>query len=104
MELLEGYAWPGNVRELQHALERAVVLARGEVLGPDDFEPKVRGGTRAEVGSEVTFRVGAVTLEEAENRLIRETLRLTKDDKTLAAQLLGISARTIYRKVDPPRG
>jgi two-component system response regulator HydG len=102
LDLLEGYAWPGNVRELQHAMERAVVLARGDVLGPDDFEPKVRGGTRAETGTDLSFRVGSVTLEEVEDRLIRETLRLTKDDKTLAANLLGISARTIYRKLDGP--
>jgi two-component system response regulator HydG len=102
MDLLEGYSWPGNVRELQHALERAVVLSRGDVLGPDDFDPKVRGGTRAETGSDITFRIGAVTLEEVEDRLIRETLRLTKDDKPLAASLLGISSRTIYRKLDGP--
>jgi two-component system response regulator HydG len=100
LDLLEGYTWPGNVRELQHAMERAVVLARSDVLGPEDFEQKIRGGARAENGAEVSFRVGAVTIEEVEDRLIRETLRLTKDDKTLAANLLGISARTIYRKLD----
>ncbi len=100
LDVLENHPWPGNVRELQHALERAVVLTRSEVLGPDDFEPKIRG-SRMDAAPELTFRVGVTTMEEVEHRLIRETVRFAKDDKTLAAQLLGLSVRTIYRKLDP---
>jgi two-component system response regulator HydG len=99
LDVLENYPWPGNVRELQHAIERAVVLTRNEVLGPEDFEEKIRG-TRVNAAPEINFRVGSLTMDELEHRLIRETVRFTKDDKTLAAQLLGISVRTIYRKLD----
>jgi two-component system response regulator HydG len=100
LDVLENYPWPGNVRELQHALERAVVLSRNEILGPEDFEAKVRG-TKVDAAPEVLFKIGSQTMDELEHRVIRETVRFAKDDKTLAAQLLGISVRTIYRKLDP---
>ena len=100
LDVLENYPWPGNVRELQHALERAVVLTRNEVLGPEDFEAKIRG-TKVDAAPEILFKVGSQTMDELEHRVIRETVRFAKDDKTLAAQLLGISVRTIYRKLDP---
>lgn len=104
MEALEAYPWPGNVRELQHALERAVVLTRNSVLGPEDFEEKIRGSrTTAAAAPEISFRVGSMTMDELEHRVIRETMRHAKDDKTLAAQLLGISVRTIYRRLDTGR-
>jgi two-component system response regulator HydG len=97
-ELLESYAWPGNVRELQHAVERAVVLARGEVLESEDLPDGVRRGPRGAAGH-VLIPVGT-PMEEVERRMIQETLRHTKGDKTLAARLLGIAARTIYRKLE----
>jgi len=101
VEMLERYPWPGNIRELQHALERAVVLARGEVLGLEDFEPQLRGvAEQAAPRDELTFRIGALTLDQWEQRIIRETLRFAHEDKALAAQLLGISVRTIYRRLD----
>jgi two-component system response regulator HydG len=100
LDVLENYPWPGNVRELQHAIERAVVLTRNETLGPEDFEAKIRG-TKVDASPEVTFKIGSQTMDELEHRIIRDTVRFTKDDKTLAAQLLGISVRTIYRKLDP---
>jgi two-component system response regulator HydG len=100
LDVLENYPWPGNVRELQHAIERAVVLTRNETLGPEDFEAKIRG-TKVDAAPEVLFKIGSQTMDELEHRIIRDTVRFTKDDKTLAAQLLGISVRTIYRKLDP---
>jgi two-component system response regulator HydG len=100
LDVLENYPWPGNVRELQHAIERAVVLTRNETLGPEDFEAKIRG-TKVDAAPEVSFKIGSQTMDELEHRIIRDTVRFTKDDKTLAAQLLGISVRTIYRKLDP---
>lgn len=100
LTVLENYHWPGNVRELQHSIERAVVLTRNEVLAPEDFEEKIRG-SRTQSAPEIVFKVGSMTMEELEHRVIRETVSFTRDDKTLAAQLLGISARTIYRKLDP---
>jgi len=104
---LEAYPWPGNVRELEHAIERAVVLSRGAEIDVDDLPESVRssGAARAAgLASPVEGRTLSVplgtTMEEIELRVIRETLRQTKGDKNLAAQLLGIAARTIYRKLD----
>jgi two-component system response regulator HydG len=104
---LEAYPWPGNVRELEHAVERAVVLSRGAEIDVDDLPESVRssGVARAAgLGSPLEGRTLSVplgtTMEEIELRVIRETLRQTKGDKNLAAQLLGIAARTIYRKLD----
>jgi two-component system, NtrC family, response regulator HydG len=95
---LEDYAWPGNVRELEHAVERAVVLARGEVLEVADLPESVRKGPRGAAGH-VVIPIGT-PLEEVERRVLHETLRHTGGDKTMAARLLGIAARTIYRKLE----
>src|SRR5580700_4820206 len=102
LERLMDYAWPGNVRELENVIERAVVLCRGERLTPDDLPESVREGQGAEP-STLTFSVGT-PLDEVERRLIRETLRRARGDKSVAAQLLGISTRTIYRKLGENEG
>jgi DNA-binding NtrC family response regulator len=91
------YSWPGNVRELENVIERAVVLCRGDRLTVDDLPESVRQGDGGEPSS-LTFGVGT-PLDEVERRLIRETLRHARGDKSVAAQLLGISTRTIYRKL-----
>jgi DNA-binding NtrC family response regulator len=96
-ELLGEYLWPGNVRELENVIERAVVLCRGDTLTIDDL-PEAVVQASAPAPSALTVSIGT-PLEEVEARLIRETLRHTKGDKSLAAQLLGISTRTIYRKL-----
>jgi two-component system response regulator HydG len=98
LSILEGYAWPGNIRELEHAVERAVVLAREEVLQPADLPDTVRNGPKG-AANVVMIPIGT-PMEEVERTLIHETLRHTKGDKTLASRLLGIAARTIYRKLE----
>ncbi|MCP3163811.1 sigma-54-dependent transcriptional regulator [Myxococcus qinghaiensis] len=98
LQTLENYAWPGNVRELEHAVERAVVLARSEVLEASDLPESVRKGPLG-AASQLVIPIGT-PMEEVERRVIHETLRHTKGDKTLAARLLGIAARTIYRKLE----
>ncbi|HKD40304.1 MAG TPA: sigma-54 dependent transcriptional regulator [Myxococcaceae bacterium] len=112
LQILENYAWPGNVRELEHAVERAVVLTRGEIIEGIDLPDTVRQGPIGSA-SQLVLPIGT-PMDEIERRVIHETLRHTKGDKTLAAQLLGIAARTIYRKLervppdageaDPPEG
>jgi DNA-binding NtrC family response regulator len=97
LQLLIDYPWPGNVRELENVIERAVVLCRGDKLTVDDLPDCVRQGSDTEPSS-LTFSVGT-PLDEVERRLIRETLRHARGDKSVAAQLLGISTRTIYRKL-----
>ncbi|NUQ75487.1 MAG: sigma-54-dependent Fis family transcriptional regulator [Polyangiaceae bacterium] len=97
LQTLMDYPWPGNVRELENVVERAVVLCRGDKLSLDDLPESIRQAPGAEPSS-LTFSVGT-PLDEVERRLIRETLRHARGDKSVAAQLLGISTRTIYRKL-----
>jgi DNA-binding NtrC family response regulator len=98
LDRLMDYGWPGNVRELENVVERAVVLSRSDALAETDLPPHIAAAPpRAK--TELTFDIGT-PLEEIELRVIRETLRHTKGDKSVAAQLLGISTRTIYRKLD----
>ncbi len=94
---LERHAWPGNARELENTLERAVVLARGESITLADLPAALRGGVAAPESSWLTFAVGA-PLAQVERRMIEATLRQVNGDRTLAATLLGISARSIYRR------
>ncbi|MCD6500007.1 MAG: sigma-54-dependent Fis family transcriptional regulator [Deltaproteobacteria bacterium] len=100
MNLMIEYDWPGNVRELENALERAVVLTRSDVIEAADLPPEIRRTpAHSDSGRILTFSIGT-PLEEMERRVILETLRHTKGDKRLAAQLLGIATRTIYRKLE----
>jgi two-component system response regulator HydG len=97
LALLSDYRWPGNVRELENVIERAVVLCRGDSLGVEDLPDTIRNAAEA-APSVLNVSVGT-PLEEVERRLIRETLRHAGGDKSVAAQLLGISTRTVYRKL-----
>ncbi len=101
LDALASYHWPGNVRELENVVERAVVLARGRLVEIHDLPEGVRQGRG--VRQVVSFRVGT-PLKAVERRLIEETLRLAGGDRTLAASLLGITARTIYRREAEWRG
>lgn len=96
LDLLLGYHWPGNVRELENTIERAVVLARKKIILPEDLPVHIN--TAGKIAEAITIPIG-MPLEEVENKVIQETLRTTKGDKTLAAKILGITSRTIYRKV-----
>ena len=95
---LVDYSWPGNVRELENVVERAAVLCRADSIGWADL-PEVVTRAAAPAPTNLVFDLGT-PLAEVEQRMIRETLKHTDGDKSLAAQLLGISARTIYRKLD----
>jgi two-component system response regulator HydG len=101
MESLNAYDWPGNVRELENVIERAVVLNRdGHIKLSDLPAPVASAEPRLDAFS---FSVGT-PLQEVERRVIHGTLEHTGGDKQLAAQLLGISARTIYRKLGAEKG
>jgi two-component system, NtrC family, response regulator HydG len=106
---LEAYSWPGNVRELENVVERAVVLARGAKVEQSDLpdgvaerpvmllrEPTSEG---APIG-EGFFKVRVGTpLAEVQQRLLEETLRFTKGNKALAARILRIDPKTVFRKL-----
>jgi two-component system response regulator HydG len=98
MERLEGYAWPGNVRELENVIERAVVLAREGRVDADALPPEV-GGTKLPPRDAILDLIGT-PLDDIEQRLLHETLRITGGNKTQAAKLLGIDVRTVARKLE----
>ncbi|MBW2261928.1 MAG: sigma-54-dependent Fis family transcriptional regulator [Deltaproteobacteria bacterium] len=97
MNRLMDYSWPGNIRELENAIERAVVLARGSSVEPGDLPDAVKAEDRVSESIHVTV---GTSLEDIERLVIRETLKHTGGDKKLAAHLLGIAPRTIYRKLE----
>lgn len=97
VEILQDYAWPGNVRELENAMERSAILASGPILRPSDLPPEIYR-TQTE-GNFFVIQFGT-PLDQIERVVISETLRRTGGDKKIAAQLLGVATRTIYRKID----
>jgi len=96
LEVLAHYSWPGNVRELENTIERAVVLTRKKIIAPTDLPEHINQGQK--ITEFIRVPIG-MPLEEVKNKVIEETLKTTKGDKTLAAKILGITSRTIYRKV-----
>ncbi len=90
-EKLLGYTWPGNVRELQHTMERAVILAEGNVLKPVDFLLNAR--------NELSFENVPETLDEMEKVMIDKALQQHNGNYSAAANQLGISRQTLYNKI-----
>jgi len=96
---LRAHAWPGNLRELRNAIERAVILAKGEKILPADFPAELRGhmiATKADGG--VLPQVGSlISLDKLEEAHMRKILGQTPS-LTEAAHILGIDQATLYRK------
>jgi transcriptional regulator with GAF, ATPase, and Fis domain len=91
MALLTEHPWPGNIRELEHCIERAVALASGQVLTPEDLAPELK----ASVDSAL-FR-GAPTLEEVKRRYLAHVLQETGGNISRAAGILGVERRSLQR-------
>ncbi len=96
MNLLMAYDWPGNVRELRNAIERMIVLARADKLTVRDVPGTIRGGADLTKISVVRTNM---TVEEAEKELIIQALKDTGGNRTAAAKKIGISRRTLHRKL-----
>jgi len=101
LNALCAWSWQGNIRELENTMERAVVLTRSETVGIDDLPPQMRLEGSG-VARNLVFPVGT-RLRDIERTAILETLKHTGGDKKLAARLLGIAARTIYRRLEEER-
>ena len=91
MKALEKYAWPGNVRELKNAVEHALIFGKGEALQSEDFPTSVRNSASA-------MTDGLRSLEEIEKEAIRATLEATHYKIARAAEILGISRKTLLEK------
>jgi DNA-binding NtrC family response regulator len=98
VEAFRQYSWPGNVRELRNTLERALVVCSDEVIARKDLAADFGRALAAASGDHLRLRPG-LTVEEAEHHLIKETLAFTQNNKTRAAELLGISLKTLHNKV-----
>ncbi len=103
IERLEVHAWPGNVRELANCLRRAVALATGPEIGSESLEGTGWGeaancGAGGDGGKKDCLRAG-VSLENMERRLVEMTLEATGGNRSRAAELLGVSLRTVRNKI-----
>ena len=96
LDALLAYDWPGNIRELENYTERAVVVARGEALAPDDYPQRLTSGPQGR--DDGGIHVG-MTVHEMERRLIMKTLESCQGNRTEAAGMLGISTRTLRNKL-----
>ena len=98
---LQAYPWPGNIRELRNFCENAVVLHRGATLNEYDLDPKFRGVAlvAAGAGPAAPPLANPLSIAENEKRLLREALIKSRGNRTKAAELMGISRRTLHRKL-----
>jgi DNA-binding NtrC family response regulator len=106
MRLLERHDWPGNVRELRNAIERATIVAPGPFIQPEHLPASLTGEAAPVAPAAAALAPGegnltpGLTVDEAERRLIVMTLEHTRDNKTKAAELLGISLKTLHNKLN----
>jgi len=97
---LQFHAWPGNVRELRNVIERAVIICSGEQIERHHFAPyPIDQRERLRNEDTITLPVGT-PIEEVERQMIMRTLQKTKNNKTRAAELLGISLKTLHNKLN----
>ncbi|HAY78909.1 MAG TPA: sigma-54-dependent Fis family transcriptional regulator [Planctomycetaceae bacterium] len=98
-ERLLAYSWPGNVRELRNVMERAVALTRFDTIAVDDLPEKIRDyhSTQVFIGGDDPEEL--VSLAEIERRYILHVLQTVGDNKSLAARILGLDRKTLYRKL-----
>ncbi|MFZ3063684.1 MAG: sigma-54 dependent transcriptional regulator [Nitrospirota bacterium] len=90
LSLMQSYNWPGNVRELENAIERAVIMSRGEYIAPSDLPIAIQSTEKAEAGA---------SIKDVERILIVKTLNETDGNRTKAAEILGITRRTLLNKI-----
>ena len=105
MEVLMKYPWPGNVRELENTIERAVVLSRDSCISPTDLPEDIlsisKNAEDVSSGLRVlNIPIGRIPLKDIEKIVMEETLKQSKGNKNIASKILGISTRTLYRKMD----
>jgi len=97
LEVLAGYAWPGNIRELRNTVERAMILAEGDVIGVELLPPGMqRAGPEA---ATLSVPLG-IPLEKVEREVILASLRRNGGNKARTAEALGISEKTLYNKLN----
>lgn len=97
IRILTGYPWPGNIRELRNFAENTVVLHRGGIITEYDLDTRFRQGAPTSLPSEEVR--SNLSVEENEKHLLRRALLQARGNRTKAAELMGISRRTLHRKL-----
>jgi len=101
LETLVEYDWPGNIRELKNIVERMIVLSSGDLLTLEQIPEDIRRGRPQAGGTNGNASLQGITkITDAEKELIQKALQETRGNKSTAAEKLGISRRTLYRKLD----
>lgn len=98
LDMLLNYDWPGNIRELKNAIQRAVLVCDSDTLQARHLPPRFQAHPRSETTT-VSFKLGT-TLQEIEREMILHALAATNNNRKKAAELLGISRRAIYNKLE----
>jgi len=101
---LQGYSWPGNVRELRNVLERATILAGGEIVQLEHLPSEMgvsppKAASAPEPAATVTLPAQGVSLEEVERDLVRQAIEATEGNQVRAARLLGISRDALRNRM-----
>jgi DNA-binding NtrC family response regulator len=100
LNIFQSYSWPGNVRELRNTLERAVIICEGGLIESKHLPPGFGQSVKVVVNDPDAVHLGVgTTVEEAEKLLILKTLQATNNNKTRAAEILGISLKTLHNKL-----
>jgi two-component system response regulator HydG len=100
IDMLEMYPWPGNVRELRNVVERAVLFCRGQSVTVDELPPQIRGGAPVtSIGESPKVVAMHEAVERAEAEAIQSALSATQGRRAEAAELLGISRKTLWEKI-----
>ena len=99
LELLLAYSWPGNVRELRTAIEHAVVFARGKAVGARDLPQNIRLGVSSLPTPVAKLTTSELNVQAVEKELLVRALKECDGNRTAAAKKLGISRRTMHRKL-----
>jgi DNA-binding NtrC family response regulator len=99
LQALRSYAWPGNVRELSHVIERAVLMLDGDMVDDAALNLKPEA-THALSGAAALAATGSMTVDEAEEQLVRQALERTGGNIQRAATLLGLSRPSLYRRME----
>jgi DNA-binding NtrC family response regulator len=95
--LLQNYAWPGNIRELRNVVERAVILSGGDFIEPEHLPADLSGSVPPSIAA--AGLSPGMTVDQAERKLIELTLAHTRDNKTRAAEILGVTVKTLHNKL-----
>jgi DNA-binding NtrC family response regulator len=101
LEMLKSYRWPGNVRQLRNIIERALIVSQGPLITVADLPPEMKRSS----GSSSTFELHlGMSLDEVERELIMRTIDFTNGNKSRAAEVLGISLKTLYNRLERYQG